>query len=199
MRLTMNPGRSAETISFLPSASVSSRIVALGRVRRRAAADQLDERHHRHRAEEVHAHEPLAARRRDGLGQAVDRDRARVRREDRAVLSPARRASTRACCFTSRSSKTASTTRSAERTRSRSSVARIAADDRVALVRIDAALRDRRARGCRQCARGRPAARARSGSYSTTCLPIAAWTWPMPWPISPAPATNTRSIGMAEE
>src|SRR5262249_51653002 len=30
-----------------------------------------------------------------------------------------------------------------------------------------------------------------------TCLPIAAWTWPMPWPIRPAPATKTCSIAIA--
>ena len=28
-------------------------------------------------------------------------------------------------------------------------------------------------------------------------MPIAAWTWAMPWPISPAPATKTRSISVA--
>ncbi len=38
------------------------------------------------------------------------------------------------------------------------------------------------------------AAIASSGSYSVTSLPIAAWTCAMPWPIRPAPATNTRSI-----
>ena len=44
----------------------------------------------------------------------------------------------------------------------------------------------------------RPAsARARSGSYSVTGRPIAAWTWAMPCPISPAPATKTRSIELA--
>ena len=46
--------------------------------------------------------------------------------------------------------------------------------------------------------RSRPAsARARSGSYRATCLPIAAWTWAMPWPMSPAPATKTRSMLIA--
>ena len=48
--------------------------------------------------------------------------------------------------------------------------------------------------------RSRPAsARARSGSYRTTAGRSAACTWAMPWPISPAPATKTRSIelGMA--
>ena len=48
-----------------------------------------------------------------------------------------------------------------------------------------------------RCARVPASARARSGSYSTTCLPMAAWTWAMPWPISPAPATKTRSIVIA--
>ena len=46
--------------------------------------------------------------------------------------------------------------------------------------------------------RSRPAtARARSGSYRVTCLPTAACTWAIPWPISPAPATNTRSTLIA--
>ena len=46
--------------------------------------------------------------------------------------------------------------------------------------------------------RSRPAcARASSGSYRTTDFPIAAWTWAMPWPINPAPATKTRPMGCA--
>ena len=50
-------------MSFLPSSSASSRIAPPSR-RCRRAADQLDERHHRHRAEEVHPDEPRAPRRR---------------------------------------------------------------------------------------------------------------------------------------
>ena len=107
-------------------------------------------------------------------------------------------ASNTSFCFTARSSKTASTTRSAERTRSRSSVARIRP---TIASRSSKSMRPFAIERLRLPAmRSRPAwARARSGSYSTTCLPIAAWTCPMPWPINPAPATNTRSIGMAEE
>ena len=45
--------------------------------------------------------------------------------------------------------------------------------------------------------RSRPAsARVASGSYRVTVLPMAAWTWAIPWPISPAPATKTRSMVM---
>ena len=83
IRLTMKPGRSAETMSFLPSASVSSRMAASVASVVAGAADQLDERHHRHRAEEVHPDEALAASRRDRRGERVDRDRAGVRGEDR--------------------------------------------------------------------------------------------------------------------
>ena len=75
MRLTMNPGRSAETMTCLPSRSPESADRGLGVVVGVAAADQLDERHDRHRTEEMHPDEPLAALRRDGLGQPMDRDR----------------------------------------------------------------------------------------------------------------------------
>ena len=62
IRLTMNPGRSADTMTCLPS---SPAIVADRRLRRVVggrASDQLDQRHHRHGAEEVHADEPGPAR-----------------------------------------------------------------------------------------------------------------------------------------
>ena len=48
----------------------------------------------------------------------------------------------------------------------------------------------RSGRARRSPARG-PARRARR------CLPTAAWTWAIPWPMSPAPATNTRSTLIA--
>ena len=54
-----------------------------GRVTRVARPDELDERHDRHRAEEVHPDEPLAAVAGDRFGQSVDRDRRGVRGEDR--------------------------------------------------------------------------------------------------------------------
>ena len=69
-----------------------------GLVRGVAAADQLDQRHDRHRAEEMHAHEPLAALARHRLGEPVDRDRRGVRREDRRL--PARRRRARATART---------------------------------------------------------------------------------------------------
>ena len=70
-------------------------------------------------------------------------------------------------------------------------------EDGVALDRRSDGPSRRPARGCRRCARGRPR-RARSRARrASTCLPIAAWTWPMPWPINPAPATKTRSMGCA--
>ncbi len=55
----------------------------LGRVVRVTAADQLDERHDRHRAEEMHPDEAASVLASDRLGEPVDRDRRRVRREDR--------------------------------------------------------------------------------------------------------------------
>jgi hypothetical protein len=59
----------------------------LGVVGRRAAADELDQRHHRHRAEEVHPDEPRAASLADRRRQRVDRDRRGVRGKDRAGRS----------------------------------------------------------------------------------------------------------------
>ncbi len=56
----------------------------LGGIGRGRAADQLDERHHRHGAEEVHADEAGAPRLPHRGGQAVDRDGRRVGREDGA-------------------------------------------------------------------------------------------------------------------
>ncbi len=70
-------------MTCLPSRSPRSRIADLGRVVRVAAADQLDERHDRHGAEEVHADEQLTSLMLDRLGEAVDRDRRGVAREDR--------------------------------------------------------------------------------------------------------------------
>ena len=70
---------------------------------------------------------------------------------------------------------------------------------RVAVRRRRAGPSRRPGRGCPRSGRGRPRRAPASGSYRATCLPIAAWTWAMPWPISPAPATNTRSIVIAPE
>ena len=56
----------------------------LRRVGRRGAADQLDQRHDRNRAEEVHADERGPALGADRGREPVDRDRRGVRREDRA-------------------------------------------------------------------------------------------------------------------
>ena len=78
----MNPGRSADTMTCLPSASESSRIADFGLVGRVATADEFDQRHDRDRTEEMHADEPGATFPRDRLGQPMDRDRRRVRGED---------------------------------------------------------------------------------------------------------------------
>ena len=53
-------------------------------VARRRAPDQLDQRHDRDRAEEVHADEPGPARFANRRRKPIDRDRRRVRGEDRA-------------------------------------------------------------------------------------------------------------------
>ena len=84
IRLTMKPGRSAETMTCLPMSAAIARtapsvasLVADPRI-------ELDERHHRDRAEEVHADEPRPPLLADRRRQPVDRDRRGVRREDRA-------------------------------------------------------------------------------------------------------------------
>ena len=56
-----------------------------GRIVGVTAADELDERHDRHRAEEVHPDEPLAPGSGDGLCETVDGDRRGVRGEDRVL------------------------------------------------------------------------------------------------------------------
>ena len=87
----MNPGRSADTMTCLPSSAARLADRRLGLVVGRAAADELDQRHDRHRAEEVHADEPGRARLADGRGERVDRDRRRVRGEDRGRPGRCRR------------------------------------------------------------------------------------------------------------
>ena len=161
------------------------------------AADELDERHDRHRAEEVHADEPGPALRLDRLGQPMDRDRARVRGEDRGRRRVAVELAPQLGLDGERPRR---------RPRSRGRLRRRPRASAVGSIRASVASRSSAVRRPLSTARwrlpamrSRPAvARARSGSYSTTCLPMAAWTWAMPWPISPAPATNTRSIVIPE-
>ncbi len=131
----------------------------------------------------------------DRLGEAVDRDRRGVRGEDRVGPARCSSSSRQSADLTATSSKTASMTRSA-------SAHVVDVGGRLDPGERRVAVRRRSGGPWRPPDRGWPAirsrpasARARSGSYRTTGLPIAAWTWAMPWPISPAPATKTRSIG----
>ena len=93
----MKPGRSVETMTCLPRARGQGPDGVDRLVARVAAADELDERHDRHGAEEMHPDEPLATRSADRLGQPVDGDRRGVRGEDRVrrgqpvELAPERR------------------------------------------------------------------------------------------------------------
>ena len=113
IRLTMNPGRSAETMTCLPSSADELADRGRGRVRRRGAADELDERHDRHGAEEVHPDE-----RRRGAPASTAAASSSIEIE---LVFEARSAPGGAIAsislqnprLTSRSSKIASTTRSA--------------------------------------------------------------------------------------
>ena len=192
----MNPGRSAETMTCLPSSADSSRIAASVVVARGGAADQLDERHDGHRAEEVHAHEAGTARLGDRGSEAVDRDRARVRGEDRrggrlGVETP-------------------------PEVRLDVEVLEDRLDDEIGAGRPRTGRPSpghdpgsRPARPVRACPsatarsrlaaiRSRPAsARPRSGSIQRRrACRSPRGPGAMPWPIRPAPATKTRSIGI---
>ena len=70
-------------ISLLAQLGGNLTDVGLCRVVCFRATDELDERHDRHRAEEVHADERGVARGPGGFGEAMDGDRAGVRGEDR--------------------------------------------------------------------------------------------------------------------
>ena len=193
----MNPGRSAETMTCLPSRSPSARIAASVASSVSRAADQLDERHDRHRAEEVHPDEPLAAlaarRPRQGGGsrsRSCSRRRSRPARRQRVEVAPEGRLD-------------------GEVLEDRLDDEIGVGDAREVSGRCDPC--ERRVavvlardgpwpppdpgwpRSCRAPPR-RGAGRARR---ATTGSPIAAWTWAIPWPISPAPATKTRSIELA--
>ena len=116
----MNPGRSAETMTCLPSVADELADRLLGLVGRVAAADQLDERHDRDRAEEVHPDEALASLRarrpRRGGGSRSTTCSRRRSPEPGAIASSSRQRAD----LTATSSKTASMTRSASATRARS-------------------------------------------------------------------------------
>ena len=109
----MKPGRSAETMTCLPSSADRSLTDRLGLVRGVRAADQLDQRHHRHRAEEVHARRTArGARARPPRPAGGSRSSACSRR--RSAASGATPSSSRhSARLTSTSSNTASMTRSA--------------------------------------------------------------------------------------
>ena len=182
----MNPGRSADTMTCLPS----SRGEARGSPPRSSSAVALP------RISSISGITGTGlkkciptnrARRgsRDGRRERVDRDRGRVRGEDRAGRGDPRRARPTARALTAGSSNTASTTRSA----SAAAAEVVGGDERARGSRRAPpawSLPFATARSRLPAIRSRPAsARARSGSYRTTCLPIAAWTWAMPWPIRP--------------
>ena len=139
----MKPGRSADTMTCLPSCAAEVADGVDGLVGRVAAADELDERHDRHGAEEVHADEPLAARRgrppRPGDGWRSTR--CSRRRSRAAAASPS--ISRQSAVLTATSSNTASMTRSASATRPSRSVASMRASVASRLVGGQAALRDR--------------------------------------------------------
>ena len=188
----MNPGRSAETMTCLPrsAASVADRAsvvtssVAVPRI-------ELDERHHRDGAEEVHPDEARPAIRAHRRREPVDRDRARVRREDRVRRGDPRRARPTARDLTSTSSNTASTTRSRP-AGGGEPVGRGSTRASTASRSLGASAGPWRppARGCRRSAPGRPRPGRAPARRGPTAQPTAACTWAMPWPIRPAPATN---------
>ena len=161
-------------------------------VRGRAAADQLDERHDRHRAEEVHPDEPRPPRLAHG-GRERGRSRStRCSRRRSPARARARRARPRARVFTATSSKTASTTRSRLGDGGEVVGGGDPLEDRVAPLLVELALGDGalEVAGDPRRARPRPG-RGPARRASPACRPRR-WTWAMPWPISPAPATNTR-------
>ena len=142
IRLTMNPGRSADTMTCLPSRAATLADRGLRGVGRGGPADQLDQRHDRDRAEEVHPDECASPLRRDGLRQPR-RSRSSWcsrRRSRHARASPS--SSRQRRVLTSRSSKTASMTRSASRTAADVVGERDPAEGRVAFGVVEAALGD---------------------------------------------------------
>ena len=156
------------------------------------APDQLHERHDRHGAEEVHPEEPRPPGSPDRLRESMDRDRTRVggkdrgRRRDGVEVPPKR-------LLTSRSSKTASMTRSAS--------ARVGGVGRrldprergLSIPHGPASPSRRHGRGCRRSDRDRP--RPGRCLARTGRRPCRSRRGPAdPVPLSPAPATNTRWI-----
>ena len=137
------------------------------------AADELDERHDRHGTEEMHADEPGTAVRLDRLGQPMDRDRARVRGEDRvrrrvAVEHPPQLGLDRHVLEDGFDGEVG--TRDGVGVGGRLDPGQ----RRLALVRREAALVHGALEVRPRCVPCPASARARSGSYSTTCLPMAA-------------------------
>ena len=169
MRLTMKPGRSADTMTCLPSsaARAADRPRPSRRSCRRARMSStsgmtgtgLKKCIPMNRAASVAA---------DGVGQPVDRDRARVRGEDRRRRGAARRARARAPCLTAEVLEhglddEVGVGRARPARRSASMRASVASRVRG----VEPALGDRPLRGCRRSARGRPRparAPARTGS-----------------------------------
>ena len=118
-RLTTKPGVSWQRIGCLPS-RLAERVRGLERlVARELGADDLDERHHRRRVEEVHADDALGRRRR--RGDLRHRERGRVRREHGVGAADALELARRAPASSASSSTIASITRS-QSARSASSV-----------------------------------------------------------------------------
>ena len=164
-----------------PRSRASWTIGGGGLVGRLQRTDHLDEPQHRHRVEEVHADDPIGPGR--GGGERRDRDRRRVRREDRvggSSVSAARKISS----FRPASSTTASIIRSART--SASATRRARAPRRRSAPPFSASLSRLRRIAVmpRSTAPGADRAARRA-------VPDAATTCAIPPPIWPAPTTRT--------
>ena len=196
IRLTMKPGRSAETITCLPSSPASARTAAT--VASSVAPPRISSTRGM-TGTGLKKCIPQKASRRPGASARARRsteiELVFVAKMARPGASPS--SSAHSASLTASSSKTASTTRSASATEASRSVGAIRSEI------CPAAASSRRpfatARSRLASIRARPAsARASSGSYRSTVRPAVARTWAIPWPIRPAPATNARSIDMPE-
>ena len=107
----MKAGKSSDTAMVLPRLSMKLAGGAEGLVLGGDAADQLDQLHHRHRVHEMHADEALGPV--GDRGQARDRDRRGVGRQDGALLRACGQRSMKILRLTASSSVAASMTRSA--------------------------------------------------------------------------------------
>ena len=184
IRFETKPGKSFASRGRLPELARELDDRRRGLVRRRRRADHLDQRHHGHGVEEVHADHPVgpAGHRRERR----DRDRRRVRREDRLRGQHLRRPAGRSPPSQPHPRRPPRSSDRPERDRPPARRARAPRPARGPPFSASFSRLFRIAASPRSTAPG-------AASYSDTCRPDAATTCAMPPPIWPAPTTRTCS------